>query len=698
MPQSDYNVNIIVTAKDQASVPMQKAAKSADTLGKRLKEALSPTKALEGMMQGAGQAIGNFALQAVKQIPQVVMELTKLGIQAEAAELRFQRFAGGSAEAAIYLQAVQEAAGGTISKMDAMAASTKMLQMGLISNSDEMNTMAKIAIQLGDQTQSAGDRMNDFSLLLANRSVMRLDNFGIASGKVRTRVEELKKSGYDLDEAFKLAVLEEGRKSLERLGDTSGTAAHGVGVLTAALDDVKLGFGQVLAELVGGAGGGVDVFRWMADGALGLTNTMRNVKEIFWSSAVGITHFGTTLMDTHDVQASWTEGLMNARRTARSMSRDLDELIQTVTRYDVALIDNQREMESNRETELALAKIRIMSATGVSHITTAMGYNVQSISTNTDAHMQYQYALQETQRANDAARWAEVEQTRALEEQAQAAVVAQNAQLDMAMTLTQQLQRMEVEAGNAADARLVAESNYRDKMQELAITGTDEQIAEERRRHEETMRMMDEEAARLQQQQDQAMGQYMLQTFDQWAQASGIPPEEMGKMRAEIAEEYGLIDDGAAAMVADMIAEWERWASNTGITADEVAGYMHAVTSANEGTRDSLLELTAKEWNVIVNYQTTGQLPPGVHAPGMESGLPAPSSAPPPAQVGGGYRAGFQHGGSFTVGEAGPEIVTVQPLGGDSYNDTFNIYDGRAMATIHENRRRRRSASYARTM
>jgi hypothetical protein len=74
---------------------------------------------------------------------------------------------------------------------------------------------------------------------------------------VRNRIKELQAATKDLsrEEAFKIAVMEEGRKSLDTLGSTADLASTKVDKLKAAVQDAKIGIGELLVESVGGAEG-----------------------------------------------------------------------------------------------------------------------------------------------------------------------------------------------------------------------------------------------------------------------------------------------------------------------------------------------------------------------------------------------------------------------------------------------------------
>jgi hypothetical protein len=86
--------------------------------------------------------------------------------------------------------------------------------------------------------------MSDFSLMLANNSIMRLDQFGISSGRVRERIHELQAAtdGLSRSDAFKMAVLEEGAAALERLGSAAFAAETPMNRLAASVQNMAQSF------------------------------------------------------------------------------------------------------------------------------------------------------------------------------------------------------------------------------------------------------------------------------------------------------------------------------------------------------------------------------------------------------------------------------------------------------------------------
>lgn len=186
-------------------------------------------------------------------------DATKAALETEAVRKNFDTLAesiGTTSDA--MLTDLQKATRGMVKDSDLMAASNKFVSMGLADSSEEAAQLAEMATQLGmamgvDATTS----MEDFALMLANQSIPRLDTFGISSGQVRERINELMEANEDMtrEQAFMIAVQEEGTKSMNRLGEQSETTAAQQAKIQATMANLKETIGQaflpVFGELMG---------------------------------------------------------------------------------------------------------------------------------------------------------------------------------------------------------------------------------------------------------------------------------------------------------------------------------------------------------------------------------------------------------------------------------------------------------------
>lgn len=250
----------VIDAKDA----LEKADREADDAKRTMRELSGEVGDAGGRFQQFGLTLVDMkagldvATQALRQVIEVgkqAYELAKVGAAVDRAGTAFENLSGGILASADNLEAMLEATDNGLSRMDAMAAGSKAMAMGLASDAAELQEFADIAVTLGRAFgRDATESLEEFGLMLANNSIPRLDTFGISSSRVRARMEELTAAGMDTSEAFKTATFEEARESMERLGDTSGDTATKFEQLEAATADAKDEFALWWQEVVRGSG------------------------------------------------------------------------------------------------------------------------------------------------------------------------------------------------------------------------------------------------------------------------------------------------------------------------------------------------------------------------------------------------------------------------------------------------------------
>jgi hypothetical protein len=369
-------------------------------------------KAEQGL-QGLVSAAKAFAGVAIaKKAAEFTVEMTKLGASSLTATHRFEQFAGGTREAAALLDAFNEGTQNSVDRMTAMSSAAKLLQMGLVESGGEMEQIAAMATRLGDQTLGAKERIESFALMLANTSIPRLDNFGISSGKVRARIDELLKSGEALsrEEAFKMAVMEEGAKALDTLGDTSELASVKIEKMGAAWRDTKTAIGEAIATVVD-ATGALDA------GAEG-SRTYADQVRVFSDSIVGLRE--GTLSWNNVLKAS----VVSLREGQVAGEQYFDELM-SLQQGTIAAADGQRYLAGEYERILPPKREAVQ-------LTQA---EAELAATSATAHQQYQAALAETAANQHAQVAAALELDAANRAAAEAAGLATQSQLSLAASL-----------------------------------------------------------------------------------------------------------------------------------------------------------------------------------------------------------------------------------------------------------------------
>lgn len=202
------------------------AGQGVRSAGSNLKSLLSDVK---GGFADAGGSIGGFNLAlagttgivagAAVAIGAGAIKLSQIGAQAQAAERTFEAISGGAEQATANMLAMDRALRGLASDTEAQNIASKVLGLEIATTASELEEITTIARRLGSTFRglSAPQAIDELALTLANRSIPRLDSFGIAANNVKERMEELQKSGKDVDTAFKQAFLEEARRTMAKL-------------------------------------------------------------------------------------------------------------------------------------------------------------------------------------------------------------------------------------------------------------------------------------------------------------------------------------------------------------------------------------------------------------------------------------------------------------------------------------------------
>ncbi len=197
------------------------------------------TKKLNIAMLAVKGAVMTAGIAFLKSIPDILDQ----GLAIERAEVALIAYAGSAEEATRTIDMMKDATGGAMSRMAAMQNATRMLSMGLASNADEAAKLTKIAITLGS-TMGKGPQaaIEDFTLMLANQSILRLDTFGISGATVRKRMQELADEGFapaDRQLRFLTATMEVAEGKMGALAKAGFEATSNVDRLKAEVEDLK---------------------------------------------------------------------------------------------------------------------------------------------------------------------------------------------------------------------------------------------------------------------------------------------------------------------------------------------------------------------------------------------------------------------------------------------------------------------------
>ena len=182
-------------------------------------------RAAGGLAGGLGTLSKAFGALGVgmlaMQIGRGVVALGQMGEESAQMEARFTALVGGAAEATRQFQAMDAATGQWLTRDEKMESATRIMSLGLASSAGEAANLARMAVMLGDTTQSATQRIDSFTQMLATGQTRGLTNFGISVITVRNRIEELRKAnaGLSQEQATQQAIMEAAAAKMQMLGD-----------------------------------------------------------------------------------------------------------------------------------------------------------------------------------------------------------------------------------------------------------------------------------------------------------------------------------------------------------------------------------------------------------------------------------------------------------------------------------------------
>jgi hypothetical protein len=336
----DLFVRLLVENK-QFKKGVSEAGDELKTFGKQASDTSKDAGLLGASLE---RYLGPMALAGtVAKIGQATWQLGELGARADAVGAKLAAFAGSADQAAAFTEAIQEASNRTVDSMTAMATASGFLQMGIADTEDEMRLYVEGAVRLGDQTQSAGQRIEAMTQLLKNQSVEMLDNFGLSRQLIMARTEELQATqALTREQAMLQAIQEELTRQLGVLGPQTQTSAAAFDQLDASVKDLKIAAGdlaapavaelaRVLTALAQAASGNVQPLNDLAGGWTSLTSAMKfgapqliNILDTFGLLDDAAKLMGATVVKNIDEVDGWMQAMHGLPEVAADAATGVD--------------------------------------------------------------------------------------------------------------------------------------------------------------------------------------------------------------------------------------------------------------------------------------------------------------------------------------------------------------------------------------
>lgn len=239
--------------------------------------ATSTGKVIEGAFQAIGVGVGLYGL---RQVVSTTVELERMGAQAERLGNAFGTLAGTDADR--MLDRMREAARGTVSDMDLMAAANKAMMLNVTRDAEQMGRLLEVAAARGHAMGlSTAQAFSDIVTGIGRMSPMILDNLGILTGgqagfeayarsigKAADQLTDMEKRQYLLNK-----VLNDTTTAALAAGDALDKASQFERV-GAQKENLQVAAGQALNRGLFG-----DIAGWAGNVLGGISNWARNMAE-----------------------------------------------------------------------------------------------------------------------------------------------------------------------------------------------------------------------------------------------------------------------------------------------------------------------------------------------------------------------------------------------------------------------------------
>lgn len=294
----------------------QTASKDLGKLEKSTKGASKETKGFNIAQAAAKLGLAAVTVQLLRQLPQ----MANLGFKYKNAQIALEAYAGSAEEATAITEAISEASGFAIDKFGAVTNATRLLSLGLASNAEEAAEFTRVAVTLGaTMGKDVQGAFEEFSLLLANQSILRLDTYGISGAKVREEMARLAAEFPELDRSarFTNATMTIAREKMDKLEEAGFEATSSIDRLGAEFENLKLEaatlVSNALLPVIDSVHETTDSHKEAADAIFVVTDSYEDYKDML--QEVGIVGGFFT-----ESTVSLTEAQFNAAKSAEELT------------------------------------------------------------------------------------------------------------------------------------------------------------------------------------------------------------------------------------------------------------------------------------------------------------------------------------------------------------------------------------------
>ena len=218
----DRRTTITIAANDSFSAVMDRYNRAMNESAQTTQKATEAAQENETALQGLTGVLGTLGLAfGASQVVQFVGKMNALGVQVNANQRLFNALTHDLGDGAKLMTQFRQATGGVVDDLSLMSGANQLLRLNVTQTADQTAHLLENIVKLKAPTDDMTTAISNFSLMLSNQSIARLDSFGLSAAEARDRMAELKQEGLDTADAFRQAVFEQMDQQVARLGDAA---------------------------------------------------------------------------------------------------------------------------------------------------------------------------------------------------------------------------------------------------------------------------------------------------------------------------------------------------------------------------------------------------------------------------------------------------------------------------------------------
>lgn len=240
------NLQIVISALNKASGDLNKVKQDIQGIKGAGEDSSGAVKgfggALDGLMGKAALVTG--AVVAVGAAMKEVYETAREGAELDFARDKFDALAQsiGTTSTALTTD-LRNATSGLVSDAELISSAGNMMSLGLAKSHDEVVRLSRVAGELDMN-------MNQLVLTLTNQTTMRFDALGVSVAGFDDKLQALKATGMDTQEAFTEAFLQQAEEQIGKVGSVAESAVGSFKLMESGMANLADAAKQNLLDVV----------------------------------------------------------------------------------------------------------------------------------------------------------------------------------------------------------------------------------------------------------------------------------------------------------------------------------------------------------------------------------------------------------------------------------------------------------------